>query len=174
MTLHKTKLWMFLLHYYIVVIKKLYSRTYRISSAKWRSTSDKSCFEESRRSVTKQLLCTSADAWILGLRVRILLRAWIFVCCVWFCVCRGLRGEVIFRSKDHYWACLGPIWAAVPEQNKNAVFVQRINWHILLPCLKQANIFILRFLKCKYVSNNIPVWIKIPWLKSIVIYRILP
>jgi len=75
---------MFLLHYLYNARKKmLYSRTYGNSSAKWRSTSDKSCFQDNisaRRTVTKQRLCASADAWFLGLRVRILLKAWIFVC----------------------------------------------------------------------------------------------
>jgi hypothetical protein len=77
------------------------------------------------------------------------------------CVCRDLCDEVIFWSKEHYRVCLGPIWAAVPEQNKNADYVQHINCHVLLPRFKQTNIFILRFLKCKYVLNNITVRIKI-------------
>lgn len=36
-----------------------------------------------------------------------------------------------------------------------------IGIYVLLPRFKQANTFILKFLKCKYISKNIPMCIKI-------------
>ena len=51
------------------------------------------------------LRCRSAAAWLLGLRVRIPLTAWTFVCCV-CSVSSGLCDGLIIRSEESYRICV--------------------------------------------------------------------
>jgi hypothetical protein len=49
---------------------------------------------------------SSAAAWLLGSRVRIPMRAWMFVSCVWYvvlsCVGRGLCDGLVTRPEESY------------------------------------------------------------------------